>query len=75
MAWDGRYENTSESQRSLHEDAEDFEKTGKSRYETDKGGTVQEKGGRIDVYGPSNSPKGHSHDWYDSNTGKSGHHD
>ena len=42
---------------------------------TESGGTVRETDTRIDVYGPSNSSKGHSHDWYNHETKEYGHHD
>lgn len=73
MTWDGRYENTKEGKRSLEEDILDA--PNKVRYPTSDGGTVQERDGRIDVYSPSDSPKGHSHDWYDITTNETGHHD
>lgn len=72
--WDGRYENTYEGRQSLEDDILDAG-TGKFCYPTSTGGTVRQTDDRIDVYGTSDSSKGHSHDWYDSSTGKSGHHD
>ncbi len=72
--WDGRYENTKESHRSLEDDILEAGR-GRFCYPTDTGGTIRQTDDRIDVYGPSNSPKGHSHDWYDMNTNKYGHHD
>lgn len=73
MSWNGKYEDTKEGQRSLADDIMDT--SGKVRYENSKGETIQEKDGRIDVYAPSDSPKGHSHDWYDIKTNERGHHD
>lgn len=72
--WDGRYDNTYEGKQSLEDDILDAG-TGKFCYPTSSGGTVRQTDTRIDVYGPSNSSKGHSHDWYDSTTGEYGHHD
>lgn len=77
--WSGRYSDTKESKESLDKD---LERAGEGKFvkESSDGGTVREQynidgSGRIDVYSPSNSSKGHSHDYYDSSTGKSGHHD
>lgn len=63
--WDGRYRNTYESKEPLEKDIERAME-GRFCYETSDGGTVREKYGiegleRIDVYGPSESNKGHSH--------------
>lgn len=72
--WDGRYDNTYEGQQSLEDDIMDAG-SGRFCYPTSSGGTVRESDSRIDVYGPSNSSRGHSHDAYDSNTGSTYHHD
>ncbi len=72
--WDGRYETSREGQQSLEDDILDAGK-GKYTYETSNGGTVRQTSTRIDVYGPSGSNKGHSHDWYNGNTNEHGHHD
>lgn len=72
--WDGRYDSTKESKQSLEDDIIDAG-MGKFCYPTSMGGTVRETDDRIDVYGPSDSSKGHSHDWYNKDTGKYGHHD
>ena len=72
--WDGRYENTKESEQSLEQDILDAME-GKFTYPTSTGGTVRETDTRIDVYGPSDSSKGHSHSWYDAETNSVGHHD
>lgn len=72
--WDGKYENTKESKESLENDILNAG-IGKFCYPTNTGGTYRETDDRIDVYGPSNSSKGHSHDWYDKNTNEHGHHD
>lgn len=72
--WDGKYENTKESKESLEKDIERA-MDGRFTYPTESGGTVRQSDDRIDVYGPSDSSKGHSHDWYDHSTGKSGRHD
>ena len=65
--WDGTYENTNESKQSLEDDLLDA-MDGKFCYPTSDGGTVRQTDSRIDVYGPSNSSKGHSHDWYNGKT-------
>lgn len=72
--WDGTYETTKESKQSLEDDLLDAME-GKLCYPTENGGTVRQTDERIDVYGPSNSSKGHSHDWYDRTTNTYGHHD
>lgn len=72
--WDGRYETSREGQQSLEDDILDAGE-GKYTYETSNGGTVRQTATRIDVYGPSGSSKGHSHDWYNGNTNEHGHHD
>ncbi len=72
--WDGRYENTNEGKQSLEDDILDA-MSGKFCYPTSDGGTVRQTDSRIDVYGPSDSPKGHSHDWYNAKTNEHGHHD
>ena len=72
--WDGRYENTKESGQSVDQHLRDII-NGKHCYPTSDGGTVRETDSRIDVYGPSDSSKGHSHDWYDGKTNTTGHHD
>lgn len=72
--WDGRYESTKESQRSLEEDILEAG-NGNFCYPTDSGGTVRQTDSRIDVYGTSDSSKGHSHDWYNAGTNEYGHHD
>lgn len=72
--WDGTYETTKESKQSLEDDLLDA-MSGKYCYATPTGWTVRQTDNRIDVYGPSDSPKGHSHDWYDRDTNTYGHHD
>ena len=72
--WDGTYENTNESKQSLEDDLLDA-MDGKFCYPTSDGGTVRQTDSRIDVYGPSNSSKGHSHDWNNGKTNEHGHHD
>ena len=72
--WDGRYDSTKESQQSLEEDIMDAG-TGKFTYSTSNGGTVRQTDSRIDVYGSSDSSKGHSHSWYNGSTNEHGHHD
>ena len=72
--WDGTYETTKESKQSLEDDLLDA-MSGKYCYATPTGGTVRQTDNIIDVYGTSDSPKGHSHDWYDRNTNTYGHHD
>lgn len=72
--WDGRYDSTKESQQSLEKDLLDA-MDDKFCHPTSDGGTYRQNGSRIDVYGPSNSSKGHSHDWYDGKTNTYGHHD
>lgn len=74
MSWDGRYDNTYEGKQSLEDDIMDAGR-GKFTYPTSTGGTVRQTDNRIDVYSPSNSSKGHSHDWYDGKTNTTGHHD
>ena len=71
--WDGSYESTKESQQSLEQDLLDA-MTGKFCYPTSDHGTVRQTDDRIDVYGPSDSSKGHSHDWITSSF-EYGHHD
>lgn len=73
--WDGRYENTKESKRSLEGDILAAGETGKVCYPTSSGGTVRQSDDRIDVYAPSDSPKGHSHFWYNAKTNEHDHHD
>ena len=73
--WNGTYDSTYESQRSLEDDIRAYAEEGTMCYPTSTGGTVRtdaEKG-RIDVYGQSSSSKGHSHDWLSGS--KTGHHD
>ena len=72
--WDGTYESTKESNQSLESDLIDAMGV-KFCYPTPDGGTVRQTDTRIDVYGPSDSSKGHSHDWYNSSTNEVGHHD
>ena len=72
--WDGTYESTKESNQSLESDLIDA-MGGNFCYPTPDGGTVRQTDTRIDVYGPSDSSKGHSHDWYNSDTNEVGHHD
>lgn len=72
--WDGRYETSREGQQSLEDDILDAG-IGKFAYPTSTGGTVKETDHSINVYGPSNSEKGHSHSWYNKDTNKPGHHD
>lgn len=72
--WDGRYSTSREGMQSLEDDILDAG-LGKFTYETNLGGTVRQTDNRIDVYGPSNSEKGHSHDWYNGITNEYGHHD
>ena len=71
--WDGSYDATKESQQSLEQDLLDAME-GKFCYPTSTGGTVRQTDDRIDVYGSSDSSKGHSHDWYNKG-GEYGHHD
>lgn len=71
--WDGKYENTKEASQSLEDDIMDAG-TGKFTYPTNTGGTVRQTDDHIDVYGPSSSSKGHSHNWYDGKTNTSGGH-
>ncbi len=72
--WDGTYETTKESKRSLEDDLLEA-MDGNFCYPTESGGTVRQTNTRIDVYGPSDSPKGHSHDWYDATTNDHGRHE
>lgn len=72
--WDGTYETSREGQQSLEDDIMDAG-CGKFTSETSDGGTVRQTDTRIDVYAPSDSDKGHSHDWYNAKTGEYGHHD
>lgn len=72
--WNGRYETSREGSQSLEDDILDAGR-GKFTYETSAGGTVRETDDRIDVYGSSDSIKGHSHDWYNGKTNEHGHHD
>lgn len=55
--WDGRYEHTHEGQGTLEDD---IIATGEGRfcYPT---GTIRQSDDGIDVHGPSDSPRGHSH--------------
>lgn len=73
-AWDGRYDTSREGGQSLEDDILDAG-VGKFTYPTSTGGTVRQTDNRIDVYGKSDSSKGHSHDWYNGRTGEYGHHD
>ena len=72
--WSGRYNDTKESERSLEEDILEAGR-GNFCYPTSSGGTVRQNDDRIDVYGESNSSKGHSHTWYNGRTNEHGHHD
>lgn len=72
--WDGRYETSREGKQSLEDDIMDAG-VGKFTRATSTGGKYQETDDSINVYGPSDSEKGHSHDWYNKNTGEYGHHD
>lgn len=72
--WDGRYETSREGSQSLEDDIMDAG-VGRFTSETSTGGTLRESDNRIDVYGPSDSEKGHSHDWYNGRTNEHGHHD
>lgn len=74
--WNGNYDDTHESKRSLEEDILEA-MDGNYCYPTSDGGTVRidEGKGKIDAYFPSDSERGHSHYWYDRNTNKTGHHD
>lgn len=72
--WSGRYDDTYEADRSLEDDIEEAGQ-GRFCYPTSSGGTVRESDDRIDVYGSSDSAKGHSHSWYNAKTGDRGHHD
>lgn len=72
--WDGRYENTKESNDSIEKKLLDITQ-GKMCYPTSDGGTVRQTDDRIDIYFPSDSSKGHSHDGYDRTTGEVFHHD
>ena len=72
--WDGTYSSTYESGDGLEGDIlRGME--GKSTFPTSTGGTIRQSDSRIDVYGPSDSSKGHSHSWYNGSTNESGHHD
>lgn len=72
--WDGRYKNTYEGNRTLEEDILEAG-LGNFCYPTPSGGTVRQTDSRIDVYAPSDSSKGHSHTWYNTETNEVGHHD
>ncbi len=72
--WDGTYDSTKESQDGLEGDILRA-MTGNYTYPTSTGGTVRQSDSRIDVYGSSDSSKGHSHDWYNDSTNTYGHHD
>ena len=74
--WDGSYDDTYESERSLEDDIKAYAEEGTMCYPTSTGGTVRTDAvkGRIDVYGKSDSPKGHSHDWLTLGE-EPGHHD
>ena len=72
--WDGRYDTSREGKQSLEDDILDAG-TGKFTYESEYGGKIQETDHSINVYGTSDSDKGHSHDWYNKDTGEYGHHD
>lgn len=70
--WSGKYEDTKESKEPLEKDIERA-MDGKYYGETSSGYTIREQynsdgSGRIDVYGPSDSSKGHSHDRLDSDS-------
>lgn len=71
--WNGSYGDTKESKDGLEGDL-DRAMEGKFVYPTSTGGTVRQTDDSIDVYGKSDSAKGHSHDWYRGN-GDKGHHD
>lgn len=74
--WRGNYEDTREGKQSLEDNLLDA-MDGKYCYPTSDGGTVRinEREKKMDVYFPSDSDRGHSHDWYDGKTKKTGHHD
>ena len=67
--WDGLYENTKESKDDL---SEDILRAGEGKfcYPGPSGETIRQTDTQIDVYGPSDGPKGHSHHRYNSETGK-----
>lgn len=73
--WDGKYEGTRDAERPLEDDIQDLAENNRVSYSSSTGGKITEKDGRIDVYGSSDSEKGHSHDWFDIKDGEPGHHD
>lgn len=73
MCWNGKYSETRESKESLEKDIERA-MTGWIRSEVAGGGTLDERtyldgGYRVDLYLPSSSSKGHSHDRLTSTDG------
>lgn len=73
--WSGEYEDTKESNNSLEEDIRREAEEGRSTGKTSDGGTIRQTPDRIDVYGPDDSKKGHSHKWYDRGTNTHGERD
>lgn len=72
--WDGNYNGTYESSRSLEDDIMEAG-LGNFTYPTSDGrGTIRETDSTIDVYYPSDSKRGHSHAWYDGDTNTTGYH-
>lgn len=67
--WDGRYSNTKEAKDGLEGDLLRAME-GKMTSETGDGGTLRVTDTKIDVYGPSNSSKGHYHEGYNAETGE-----
>lgn len=79
MFWSGLYSDTKEAKEPLEKDIERA-MGGWIRSELPGGGTMDERvysdgGYRIDVYAPSNSEKGHSHDRCSSKDGSKHLHD
>lgn len=75
--WNGSYENTRESSRTLEDDIVEAG-NGRFCYPMSGGGTVRETyysdgSGRIDCYGESDSAKGHWHEGYSTRDGRYGH--
>ena len=77
--WSGLYKDTNEANFSVEEHLKNAIE-GKYSYPSGDGGTIREEyrddgSYRIDIYEPSDSKKGHSHDRYDTKEGKPYHHD
>ncbi len=72
--WDGKYDTSREGKQSLEEDIMDAG-CGKFTYPDKYGNKVQETDHSINIYGPSNSDKGHFHRGYNHDTGKTYGHD